>query len=65
MAKSPKLIPAEPARSMVPRQLNIAFNSSQLRGMSRSERAKAITCLASFLMQAAGIVARERDDEQH
>lgn len=45
------------------RQLRIAFAPNQLRGMTASERAKAVAVLASLLMQAAGI--GESNDGEH
>jgi hypothetical protein len=64
MSNSPKSVPTTPAPSVAPRQLSIAFDSIRLRGMSASERAKTIMCLASILMQAAGVVTGERDDDE-
>jgi hypothetical protein len=64
MSNSPKPVPTTPVPSVVPRQLSIAFDSIRLRGMSASERAKAIACLTNLLMQAAGVATGERDDDE-
>jgi len=55
---SPRLSP-----SMAPCQLSMTFASSQLRGMSSSDRAKAVVHLASLLILAAGLEEGERDDD--
>ena len=48
----------------IPRQMNMTFDTPELQGMSAVQRARAITHLASLLMQAAGVaLAKERDDE--
>jgi hypothetical protein len=47
-----------------PRQLSIPFDSTGLRGMTASERQVALARLASLLLEAANIVAEERDDDQ-
>jgi hypothetical protein len=49
---------------VVPRQLSIVFDSIRLRGISASERTKAILCLANLLMQATGVARGERDDDE-
>jgi hypothetical protein len=48
-----------------PRQMNLAFDTVELRGMSAPQRTKATNCLASLLLQAAGVVARGHDDDEH
>jgi hypothetical protein len=53
-----------PALAAVPRQLCIMFDSIRLQGMNASERTKVIACLANLLMQAAGVVTEERDDDE-
>ncbi len=45
--------------------MNLMFDSIELRGMSVPQRTKATNCLASLLLQAVGIVARGRDDDEH
>jgi hypothetical protein len=64
--KSPKSVPtAPPSPPTAPHQLNITFDSVPLRAMSPSERAKVLVNLASLLMQAAGAVTGEHDDDEH
>ena len=58
---APKLLPPPIAAH----QLCLAFNSIQLQAMSPVERAKAITRLASLLMQAARVAVEGDDDGQH
>jgi hypothetical protein len=60
MAKSP--IPPLLSPPAQPHQLSIALDSINLGGMSRSEREKVLTQLASLLLLAAGAPARESDD---
>jgi hypothetical protein len=57
-------LPALPLPSTAPRQLSIPFDSGKLRGMSPSERSTALARLASLLLDAAGVAARERDDDE-
>lgn len=50
--------------SMVqPQQMNMAFESKQLLGLTVAERMKALMHLAQLLMLAAGITAEENNDE--
>ena len=56
--------PAPAVPSAAPRQLSIAFDSARLRGMSFSERRIAVARLASLLLEAAGVAAEERDDDE-
>ena len=52
-------------RPSPPRQLLIALNSTQLRGMSPRDRRQAVMCLATLLAEAAGAAAHvERDDDR-
>jgi hypothetical protein len=51
-------------KSPPPDQLLIAFDSTQLRGMSPAERRQAVTRLATLLIEASGMALVERDDEQ-
>lgn len=46
------------------RQLSMTFESPVLQGMTPSERSNVIAQLAILLLQAAGVQAREVDDEQ-
>jgi hypothetical protein len=41
----------------------MALDSTRLRGMSPSERRTVLARLAGLLMEAAGVAARERDDD--
>jgi len=66
MRKVPKVGPAglQPSQS-IPRQINMAFESVELQGLSEVQRTKTITRIASLLMQAGGVAtAKERDDEE-
>jgi hypothetical protein len=47
-----------------PRQLSIPFNSRELRGISTSDRRMALARLARLLLEAAGVAAEERDDDE-
>ncbi|MGB8436911.1 MAG: hypothetical protein WCE38_21915 [Burkholderiales bacterium] len=47
-----------------PRQLRMPFDSERLRGMSPSERRTALARLTRLLLEAAGVVVRERDDDE-
>ena len=60
MANPPR--PAPP--STTPRQLSMALDSARLWGMSAVQRAAAVARLADLLMEAAGLVAGERDDDR-
>ena len=55
--------PPSPARSPLPRQLSMPFESARLRGMSPAERRTALARLASLLLAAASASAEERDDD--
>jgi hypothetical protein len=46
------------------RQMSLMFEPSKVAGMNKVERAGAITTLAQILMQAAGLIVEELDDEQ-
>jgi len=66
MGKVPNAVPAG-LRSLrsIPRQMNMTFEALELQGMNAAQRARAITHLASLLMQAAGIATRkEHNDDQ-
>lgn len=47
------------------RQLNLIFETRKLDGLSDKDREKAISTLARLLMQAAGLVVEELNDDQH
>jgi hypothetical protein len=42
----------------------MALDSARLRGMSPSERGAVLARLANLLLEAAGVVAEEHDDDQ-
>ncbi len=46
------------------RQLSMTFESPVLQDMTPSERSNVVAQLAIVLLQAAGLQAREADDEQ-
>ena len=47
-----------------PRQLSLSLDSVKLRGMTRLDRGAAVALLAGLLMEAAGVAAKERDDDE-
>ncbi|NHT77032.1 hypothetical protein C8J35_1722 [Rhizobium sp. PP-F2F-G38] len=47
------------------RQLDLMFKTQTLDGLSEKDRKKAILTLACLLMQAAGLVVEEFNDDQH
>ena len=57
--KSPP-IPVLPLAA--PRQLSIPFDPARLRGMSPAERRLSLARLASLLLEAVGVTARESDN---
>ena len=52
------------ALAVTPRQSSLAFTSIQLSGMNPSQRARALSCLASLLILAGGGGDREENDDQ-
>lgn len=46
------------------RQLDLIFQTRMFDGLSEKDRKRAISTLACLLMQAAGLVVEELDDEQ-
>jgi hypothetical protein len=61
----PRRIQSEQTRPPAePHQMSIVFESKGLRGLSLTERTKAIMNLAHILMLAAGIVVEENNDER-
>jgi hypothetical protein len=42
----------------------MALDSAKLRGMSPSERGTALARLTNLLLEAAGLTAEERDDDE-
>jgi len=55
--------PRQPLASTPPRQLGMTFASTQLRGMTPSDRVKTVAHLASLLILAAGLEEGECDDD--
>jgi hypothetical protein len=47
-----------------PRQLSMALDAANLRGINPSERRKALAQLAIILMEAAGVVTEEGSDDE-
>ena len=52
-----------PSSAAAPRQLSLSLDSAKLRGMTPPGRGAALALLARLLMEAAGVVATERDDD--
>ena len=50
--------------AVTPHQSSLAFTSVQLSGMTPSQRARALNCLANLLILAAGDADREANDDQ-
>lgn len=46
------------------RQLSLVFEPHRIEGMNDTDRAEATMTLAQLLMQAAGLIVEELDDEQ-
>ena len=51
------------ARPSSPKQTQMQFDSTRLRGMSPHDRQQAVTRLAILLTEAAGTVAAEHHDD--
>jgi hypothetical protein len=66
MDKLPKSVPVRTQSPVVtPRQMSMRFDNAELQGMNAEQRARAITRLASLLIQAAGATtAKECDDDE-
>jgi hypothetical protein len=60
----PSLPPPAPSSAATLRQLSLSLDSAKLRGMTPPERGAALALLARLLMEAAGVVATERDDDE-
>jgi hypothetical protein len=52
-----------PSSAAAPRQLSLSLESAKLRGMTPPDRGAALALLARLLMEAAGVVATEHDDD--
>jgi hypothetical protein len=60
-----KLTKVPPALALQAKsQFSIAFESQCLRALSALERRKAVTHLATLLLEAADVVTQERRDDQ-
>jgi hypothetical protein len=59
-----KNLPTPALPSKPPRQLTMALDSVSVQGMSPCEHRTALAQLATLLMEAAGIAAGERDDDE-
>jgi hypothetical protein len=57
-------MPDLPARPTSPRQLQMQFDSTRLRGMSPQDRQEAVTRLATLLTEAASAAEQEGDDDE-
>ena len=52
-------------RSLVPRQLDLVFESEELEGLIPNQRANVVTQLAILLLQAAGVQTRGVNNDEH
>ena len=57
------IVPVHQPASAAPKQLSMLFESRQLRGMSLSERSKAVAQLAYILILASGVKTEGLDDD--
>lgn len=57
-------LPTLPLLPAAPRQLSIPFASTELRGINASDRRIALARLIHLLLEAAGVAAAERDDDE-
>jgi hypothetical protein len=60
----PSLPTAASSPAAAPRQLSLSLDSTKLRGMTPADRGAVLALLAGLLMEAAGIAATERDDDE-
>jgi hypothetical protein len=60
----PSLSTRAPSAAAGPRQLSLSLDSAKLRSMTPPDRSAALVLLARLLMEAAGVVATERDDDE-
>ena len=60
----PSLPTAAQSSAAAPRQLSRSLDSAKLRGLTPPDRAAARALLARLLLEAAGVVATERDDDE-
>jgi len=59
-----KALPPPSTLPMPTRQLSMPFDTPQMRGLSDAERSAAIARLATLLMAAAGVAAKEASDDE-
>lgn len=59
-----KLTPPLPKPPPEPHQLEMPLDAPKLRGFTANERHAVLGALASLVLEAASIVAREDDDER-
>lgn len=66
MEKMPKGVPARlQLPAVTPRQMSMVFDNAELQGMNAAQRTRAITHLASLLIQAADAsTVKECDDDE-
>jgi hypothetical protein len=57
-------LPTPVPSSATARQLSISFDSGRLRGMSLADRRVALARLMRLLLEAAGVAAEERADDE-
>jgi len=53
-----------PEASLSPRQLSLLLDSKQLMALNATDRSKVTMMLAQILIQAAGLVIEELDDDE-
>ena len=64
MEKMPKGVPAQlRSPAVTPRQMTMVFDNAELQGMNAVQRARAISHLASLLIQAAGTATGKESDD--
>jgi len=64
MGSNMRNLPTPALPSAAPRQLSMVLDSVRLRGMSPFERGAVLARLAGLLLEAAGVVVREHDDDE-
>ncbi len=52
-------------QSLVPRQLDLVFESEELEGLIPNQRANVVTQLAILLLQAAGVQTKGVNNDEH
>lgn len=57
-------MPDLPVKPTFPKQPQMQFDSTRLRGMSPQDRQQAVTRLAILLTEAAGAAEQEGDDDE-